>query len=179
MDIVVARYTEDLGWLDAFNGFNIFIYNKGRDGTGIKLDNIGREANTYLYHIVNNYNNLNDSCFLQGNPFHHYKDIKETVEGFNTDFKELGGLLKCDIHGNPHHGLDNLPLFISKLGLAVPKDLTFITGAQFLIKKELLYKYSYDFYLTAYNLTLGDGTSPYIFERLWYYMYKGDLNEEV
>ena len=36
----------------------------------IKLPNIGRESHTYLYHIVNNYNQLADRVlFLQGDPF--------------------------------------------------------------------------------------------------------------
>ena len=26
----------------------------------INLDNVGRESHTYLYHVINNYNNLSD-----------------------------------------------------------------------------------------------------------------------
>ena len=38
----------------------------------IKLKNIGREGETFLYHIINNYYNLDDvTVFLQGNPFEH------------------------------------------------------------------------------------------------------------
>ena len=71
--IVVARYNEDIKWLDEFNNFNVHLYNKGDDNleNSTKLPNIGREAHTYLTHIVENYDNLDDVIiFTQGNPDH-------------------------------------------------------------------------------------------------------------
>jgi len=74
LDIVISRYSEDLNFLKEkeFNNFNIIIYNKGDKLTDtfenvIKIDNVGREGHTYLYHIVNNYDNLGDvTCFFPG-----------------------------------------------------------------------------------------------------------------
>ena len=77
-EVVIARYNEDLSWLAEYlPNEKITIYNKGKDDLNlpsnykiVKLPNIGREAHTYLYHIVNNYNQLADRVlFLQGNPF--------------------------------------------------------------------------------------------------------------
>ena len=75
--IVNARFNEDLKWLEDFTDFNIHIYNKGNniDLKNVVLPNIGREAHTYLTHIVNNYDNLDDFIvFCQGNHlnYHNY-----------------------------------------------------------------------------------------------------------
>ena len=62
--LIIARYNEDLFWLNEWQSqFDIVVYNKGKDDLKqdykiINLPNIGREAHTYLYHIVNNYDTL-------------------------------------------------------------------------------------------------------------------------
>ena len=56
-DLVVARYNENLDWIRSEYS-RIFIYNKGEPlniEKEIILPNIGRESQTYLYHIVENY----------------------------------------------------------------------------------------------------------------------------
>lgn len=77
VDIVISRYMEDLKWLDNdnFRNYRIIIYNKGSNddfykppnSVIIKLPNYGRESHTYLFHIINNYENLSDlTVFLPG-----------------------------------------------------------------------------------------------------------------
>jgi len=61
---------------EPFNEIPIIIYNKGINDNyentsniikTVKLPNIGRESHTYLYHIIENYDNLaNVTVFLQG-----------------------------------------------------------------------------------------------------------------
>lgn len=75
-DIVVARYTEKLDWLKPLCGLlnaKGIIYNKGSDMDPInsipivKLENLGRESHTYLYHVIKNYDTLADiTLFLPG-----------------------------------------------------------------------------------------------------------------
>lgn len=70
IDIIVSRYNENLEWINEypFNQFQYIVYNKGINDNFCKnnvkqivnLPNIGREGHTYLYHIVENYNNLAD-----------------------------------------------------------------------------------------------------------------------
>lgn len=70
IDIIVARYNEDLSWTleYPFNEFKYIIYNKGDnehfEKTNVKeiiqLTNVGRCDHTYLYHIVHNFENLNN-----------------------------------------------------------------------------------------------------------------------
>tara|TARA_B100000989_G_scaffold133506_1_gene99177 strand:+ start:7373 stop:8074 length:702 start_codon:yes stop_codon:yes gene_type:complete len=71
--LIIARYDEDLDWLKKYDNFKITVYNKGfklKDNCFydvINLENKGRESHTWLYHIVKNYNNLNENnIFLQG-----------------------------------------------------------------------------------------------------------------
>lgn len=68
VEIVVARYNENLNWLNEypFNQFVYTVYNKGINqefnktnvSKIIDLPNVGRCDHTYLYHVVENYNNL-------------------------------------------------------------------------------------------------------------------------
>ena len=70
VDVIVSRYNEDLEWINEypFNQFQYIVYNKGVNENFCKnnikeiinLPNIGRECHTYLYHIVENYQNLAD-----------------------------------------------------------------------------------------------------------------------
>ena len=71
--LIIARYNEDLSWLEEFKDFKIIVYNKGEKISGnlfyevINLENKGRESHTWLHHIVKNYSNLNEfNVFLQG-----------------------------------------------------------------------------------------------------------------
>lgn len=78
IDIVIARYNENLEWTKQFP--NVIIYNKGKKLDGeyneIFLDNVGKEGHTYYKHICDNYDNLSDyTIFLQGNPFDHSPNI--------------------------------------------------------------------------------------------------------
>ena len=67
--LVISRYNENLEWLKnkPFSDCkNIIIYNKGNNenyykpenSKTIKLNNVGKCDHTYIYHIVENYNNL-------------------------------------------------------------------------------------------------------------------------
>ena len=78
LQIVIARYNEDLEWLKEppFNQYPVIVYNKGPNENyyhapniiqNNKLPNIGRDAHTILYHIIEKYDNLADvTVFLPG-----------------------------------------------------------------------------------------------------------------
>ena len=72
LQIVIARYSENISWITLFKDITI-IYNKGGYNdvlskfNVIQIPNVGRESHTYLYHIINNYDNLADrTVFFQG-----------------------------------------------------------------------------------------------------------------
>jgi hypothetical protein len=95
VEIVIARYNEDLKWLNdkKFNKYKCTIYNKGVNDTFykppkskiIKLKNVGMCDHTYLYHIVTNYDNLNKiTVFLPGS-----SDLDYKMKRINKLFKEI------------------------------------------------------------------------------------------
>jgi len=87
IDIIVSRYNEDLKWLlePPFNKYKYIVYNKGINDDFektnikkiVKLNNVGREGHTYLYHIIHNYDNLNNiNVFLPGSVNNNNKKNK-------------------------------------------------------------------------------------------------------
>lgn len=88
--LVIARYNEDLSWVNQLLNENfldeIIIYNKGDRKTltrffnnKVKIRNVrnlGREGGTYLAYILQNYKELPENMwFTQGNPFEHSPDF--------------------------------------------------------------------------------------------------------
>ena len=95
--IAVAKYHEETGWLgEASNhGVSVTIYDKSDasliDVNSISkisdnyfmLPNIGREAQTYIKHIVENYDNLYDvEVFSQGRISDHVGNFWGKLSGF-------------------------------------------------------------------------------------------------
>jgi hypothetical protein len=90
IQLVIARYNENLKWLNdkPYNKYRNIIYNKS-DNTNfntnsktekiVKLENVGRCDHTYLYHIIQNYDNLADiTVFLTGSINLRHKNRKAT-----------------------------------------------------------------------------------------------------
>ena len=72
VDIIVAHYSEDIDWVKPYADY-VTIYHKWKEDKPrfpvkkrIKIENVWREWETYLQHIINNYDNLADiTIFLQ------------------------------------------------------------------------------------------------------------------
>lgn len=92
-ELVISSYNEDLKWLEdePFNKFKQICYHKGPNSIEdkckspnckiVNLENVGRCDHTYLYHIINNYDNLAPiTIFLPGSCVDGYKfDIATKV----------------------------------------------------------------------------------------------------
>lgn len=94
--IVIAVYNENIDWISMIdiNMFDIFIYYKGSGEIAttqkciiIPLKNVGRESHTYLYHIIEHYDNLPEHVlFFQGRPNDHVsKDFLKQINVFDKD----------------------------------------------------------------------------------------------
>lgn len=82
--LVVARYSEDLDWLQ-HSGCEHLILNKGNTPgpayKAFKLPNIGYEAHAYLTYIVSHYFDLPPTmAFCQGDPFTHCPEILKMLQ---------------------------------------------------------------------------------------------------
>ena len=95
IEFIITHYNESFKYLDYLpNNQKITIYHKGdknlikdnifkKNVTIIKLDNIGRDSHTNIYHISKNYKNLSMINFFITGSFLSYEDrVKSLVEVF-------------------------------------------------------------------------------------------------
>ncbi len=201
--IVIARYNEDIRWLLPFKDITI-IYNKGNHDIilnkfqTIYLENVGRESHTYLYHIINNYDNLADkTLFFQGTIHDHkmleiedyLKDddfiakfdmieidkLKKNIDHFGkyrNDYNN-GNMLKCNM--TPFD-------FLTKIfGVVVEENISKVVwGANFSISKKLIQSRPISFYKNILrfidyhpNPELG-----HYLERTWYFIFNNRFIEK-
>ena len=183
--VVIARYNENVDWVKLIK-HKVYLYNKGNNDISLEylpLKNVGREAHTYLHHIVTNYDNLDEyTVFLQGNPTDHgFYDTFGTIENFNnvnfiagfTPFLrhlENHRYLSC-----PKHDCDLFHLAAyHDIHLPIQDVYEFVQGAQFAVKKDnilLRPKKVYEHLLnTSYN---SDDMFAHTMERMWKYVFNG------
>jgi hypothetical protein len=179
MKLVIARYKEDLGWEENYNSI---IYNKGEFiPNAISLPNLGREGHTYMYHILSNYNNIDEyTVFLQGNPFDHSRDLFSKLKEFEElqdkpDFFPLcHEMLTDDDKGKPHNWF-NIPVgFYYNNLFKVPRtEFIFGSGAQFIVSKKRILSRPKSFYwnILKHLETSIDPTSGYCYERMWQHIF--------
>ena len=83
--LVISRYNENINWVDDLK-LPYIIYNKGQtlpDHPNTQRPNVGREAETWLYHIITHYNCLAEyTIFLQGDPYDHCKILNKILQDF-------------------------------------------------------------------------------------------------
>jgi hypothetical protein len=199
--IIVARYNEDIEWLKSEMS-NCIIYNKGNKlniDNEILLNNVGRESDTYLNYIIQNYNNLPDVVvFTQArisdhrgsNNINYLIDIKNQSlihsksQDYHIHYDKKGD--KCwdsdwNFNGEyylKHNYKDNTPiLFIDWFKLHIqneyPNPIKIYCNGIFAVNKELILKHSIDYYK---NLILQlnhhiNSSEGHFFERSWYYIF--------
>jgi hypothetical protein len=191
--LVVAYYYEDLDWLKEIDSFDkVFIYNKNIKDVpnSIRLPNVGREAHTFLHHIVNMYNDLPDiTVFVQGNPFQHITKLKE------NSAKELNSFFKNHNYSNDRAEplltelmVDFAPYtarcFRDCLDGIIPNPITFSPGAQWIVPKECIHSKSLGFYKRLLNelkidkVSNNDGVyNAWNMEGMWQYIFSKDCVE--
>jgi len=190
--LIISRYDEDTNWLQKITSWNIVVFDKGTTSDenfpNNRLPNVGRESETYLNYIVNNYDNLNEyTGFLQGRPFDHFHfndweaNISNIISYINNinitqDFMFFGehDPHTCDQTGVPHHpGLD-LQGYANLINVNIPHILSFRAGAQFLVSREKILSKSRDFYNNILETTNKevDPKACYHLERLWKYIFE-------
>ena len=194
--IVVARYNENIKYLTPYKNITI-VYNKGLDDLPtefdiIKLPNIGRESHTYLYHIIQNYDNLaNKTFFIQGKINDHR--LLEFDNYFNEDKLFIGHLTKYKVdfikHPIKHNGkyINQIKKgylkkskytpyeWINMIGININdiKEFSMVWGAIFSLSKEIILKKPKNFYeylikYVDYDINPEEG---HFFERSWYLIF--------
>lgn len=118
--LVINRYNENLQWINDISNKpfikKIIVYNKGNiipydlDNKIkiINVENIGREGETYLSFIIDNYDNLVENIwFLQADPFDHSPDFMNFFKlGIKMKFESFQNLTcKYKYDFPPNHEL--------------------------------------------------------------------------
>lgn len=197
VDFVVASYKENLDWLKDVK-HNIVLYNKNKDNKipAIQLENVGRESHTYLYHIINNYDNLAETTiFCQGNPFDHCPKILQIVN-FNTlakmnvaakkidkrdwpytdDFCAIGHLWKYDVKyhmvNKPWDYQCKIPYCVIALETFFPHYKPIYTfnsvwGAIFAVSKDRIRKWPKEKYQILLDYHSQFWSFPWAMESVW------------
>ena len=183
LELVISKFRENTNWIKQINqNVKITIYNKF-DQQDIKLPNVGREAHTYLYHIINRYDTLSEfTCFLQGDPFPHETKIIEHINSFRSDkstpiFFGPAIVESTNSFSCPHH-INGLPVwyFVDLLfGINLPNKfkIHFNAGAQFILHRDIILSRPKDFYEFLIKFVSFDikPVESYIFERLWPFIF--------
>ena len=180
MRVVIARYQEDLDWANGISCCT--IYNKGspleHKHTVLSLPNVGREGHTYLYHIIENYDHLDDhTCFLQGNPFDHTPDLEMRLKEFEKDIvpyyllsNHVYNINLCydptdtSLHDLLIRGYERV-FGVKK----VSHEFQFGAGAQFIVSKEIIRSRSKAFYENILQMMDRENSPPegFMLERFW------------
>ena len=183
IDVIVARHNEDISWTKGIlPDRRLVVYTKNVD-----LPNVGREAATYLNHIVKNRDKLADwTFFCQANPVYHCRNFVEIVNGFpdtelqcvlfnaggpsfyvdkpvrNLEINPPGDDLKNDCRG----------LWSGLFKGNMPEDILFAPCSIFGISRKRLLSRSVNFYWQAVLLACSRPRGPWEFERLWSYLWR-------
>ena len=203
--IIVSRFNEDISWLKELKDFKkIIVYNKGEALCNygnlqiINLENVGRESHTWIYHIVKNYNNLDDiSIFLQGRiddlgcmAYQNPNEYLVNINKFGYSASRYG--LLGPLHWSWNVGIEKNIKYInawrskdisrSKIGFRsfsrnLFPDIPYFTatsyGGCFAVKKDLILDYKLNFYKKLLEI-LSKNKNPiegHYMERLWCYMF--------
>ena len=192
---VVSRYKENIQWVpklvSVFPGSKCTIYNKGNNDIKstnfydvVRLKNVGRESHTYLHHIIQEYDNLDDevTVFLQGDPYDHCRGmtglfdlihccVMKIIEG--SLFENVGTQIIEIANGVPtfHMSIKNelAQTSIDLFGTGLPHKFRFSAGALFMTCRICISKRPIVFYENALKM-LDSSINPirgFCFERLW------------
>lgn len=170
LTLVIARYNEEINWINHVWKANVVVINKQEIG------NFGREAASYLWFIIHNYETLQgDYVFCQADPFPHWPSFLTDIH--NPAIRHFGLVCKwpeCHAGANLLKAEDIIEFCRRFQRLVVKRSLEvdlncfyFASGAQFRVSAGDIRFRSIDYYRALYHLTLNMDRAPWIIEALW------------
>jgi hypothetical protein len=171
----------------------VTIYDKGGDldpaafprAALARLPNVGREAQTYLFHIVTRWDSLAPvTVFCQGHPFDHVHDLHRVLRALAQGepavqgFRWLGFIIDTDdargrrLFVNWSRNEDRRELRLDEFhrllfGEPAPEPVRFRPGAQFVATAERIRSRPRELYVRALDLAATFPDAAHCFERLW------------
>ena len=149
LEVVVARYSEDLSWTNELK-HKVVIYNKKEDEHHLyerNLPDVGRSQHTYITYIIENYDNLPSYvAFLQGHPFDHCRNVVDLINNFDfkEEFKPLGDIHRYTME---YEGIDHqVQTFATEMGFNITYPLWNVPGDQHIVSRRLIKQHPIEFY---------------------------------
>jgi hypothetical protein len=194
VNIVIAKYNEDVEWAKQIKNHKVTVYDKSENPIqcSIKLKNKGREGETFLYHIVNNYHNLDDvTVFLQGNPFEHLQILvgwraQLTDDEINTVIQKLDNEINNEsdfasfyqvIYNNPNFINNADTKFYCEKYYGEKFDyFTVVPGAQYIVPKKFILSRSLEFWQSLQKAMFNEELNGYAQEQLWFLAFTHSMN---
>jgi hypothetical protein len=206
-NIIVSTNGENLDWVERFDKSNTVIYNISNTHVenSINRQSQGSNLETFLYHIIENYDKLPDYLiFALGNPFLYIKDPSVNINNFKEKIEELldtntitvqplfCDLLLEDVH-TTYLSMKTSEYYWLFFNKAVPQNIEMGLGSQYIVssknilkRPKLFYEYIHkmiceskitDFRTANFSINkfYKNTMSTWSLERLLFYIYKGDL----
>lgn len=171
--LVVARWQEDISWLDGVDGWKKLVVQKGE-----QLPNEGREASSFFWALHQLYDGLKRDqrvLCVQANPFDHSHDpLAEGLQEMDG-FAHVGHWrIESDLQGAPHHpGLPMADMFRKWFGHEPPQSFPFCAGGQFVVDAQTIRRFPRGFYKRMVKHMNDHAEAPWVMERLWETMFRG------
>ena len=197
VNFVVAKYNENVEWTKKLT-HKVTIYDKSDTPieSSIKLKNVGREGETFLYHIINNYHNLDDvTVFLQGDPFDHlsllvgWREIS-TEEEINIVLNKMNAEINDDcefstfyqvLYNDPSgtNNVNTTDACIKYYG-EYYSHFTLSPGAQYIVPKKHILQRPLEFWQNLHSAMYdNERLNGYCQEQLWYLAFNQKMNLTV
>jgi len=207
LEIVVSHYNNKQfeKILDLFSDSKITIYDKSQAYKNakwaniIKSKNIGREAETYLNHIILNYDNLSEyTLFMQDDTNNHIPSNSDFIENihkvmnekqqfhlFKSTYREGGEVYIRTINDgyfdmNISHAYDIINSLSSpdaiikvceKFNINLPKTYITETCAFFILHRDMILKRSKEFYINLRLWSIENEKNYWVLEYIWKLMF--------
>jgi hypothetical protein len=189
-ELVVAHFREDLAWLRNIPpALATSVYHKDPAAAGAfpgpLRENVGREAETYLAHILERWESLAEiTVFCQGHPFDHAHDFHTSLRRIASEglappgFEWFGFILDSDDPdgrrlfvpwgGNPaREELPGRRLYAEFLGGDPPDWFRFRPGAQFAVSADRIRSRPPAYWRRLLDALRAEPLYPHCLERLW------------
>jgi hypothetical protein len=177
-----------------FPNDNIIVYDKSKklyksdEITNIvSLENKGREGETYINHILRNYNNLPFyTIFIKDDTENHilsyptFKDETERVISGNIKFYQYQTSWKLGepvqrkrvivdgiLHLHAFHSPNAIKEACERLGIILPNEYTTEPGSYFIVHKDLILSRPIEFYEKLRTWLLENEKHSTILENMW------------
>ena len=187
IEVVISKYTENSEWIQKINHKTI-VYDKSNNpiAGSIHRPNIGRESESLLFHIIENYNSLPDlTIFLQGDPRSNpiIYTYDEVIEEINQQHRhELKTILTWEGYVNIRdYWLKSCATLNDILFENCDDMVIYSSGVQYVIPKEVILNRPLKLYqslhtqlikydnkaLIANKKNLSDGIDAWTMEVIW------------